>query len=797
MAVAGDQKDAGQPPQGDYDDDTGIILLFPPTPLPPIGPLHGSMKHGHNLFTRCLSSSNYGIPTSLANGLVSPGVRPMTVKFEEDGKHKLHPIAVIREEPRSNAWLCYTPLFRNCLVVVINCLNSSFWSDDALNYAKAIHSLSNGDGICRFYGMTPRLDVDTSTTEASSMEPNANFGVSKSSKTEHSFFRLPTKWCTRFKASNPHHCVNTAVFEYFPGASLFDVMEDLTFHIPLIIVDRLGLDRKRPLSDHVISHLLTGVLNGLSSLHACGVAHGSLRPSAVLLSPDLKVCLYSIGFCSVDNDVDVLKWCAPEVALSGVKKGWIGAGSEAGDIWAFGCLAYYLATYKVPFHGNDDATSLMSCLKLLQFGGPNKSNPLSDSNACGPQTGSEKYFVDLSAIENEMLRDLVGQCIKLVSFERPSILEIQEHRYFKGRSDDILHFRQREVRCFMERARSEMNMGEFNVDSLVSPNYVKHENPSKAVPVAARSVEEIDEVVLSAIVRDLTLWYCTVGSKRRRLLASTPSPQVSSRLGSSHRSSHFHELPCCDGLPGTNDTTLSEIPELSKLTASALSDAMTVGLDCREFVLTFLSQVDTDEDFLHALEVFARHLCSRDIASEGHCSVNSSDIVTNDTIEDKSGIAPLFSSVEVGQKGKRVGPTLNFVWPTVPRATANTDSTQKGCKETAGVMVDGGDMERSGFTSASMGPNFDNCALEPRSSTKTECNETVVEQGRVQEEGASQFSPIPETTPITRPIRNPRALSTRFVASNRGERLVIIVCAVAFLCVIVVSVVLSATLSAL
>ncbi|RKS04493.1 serine/threonine protein kinase [Nocardiopsis sp. Huas11] len=89
--------------------------------------------------------------------------------------------------------------------------------------------------------------------------------------------------------------------------------------------------------------LATGLAEGLSALHARGVAHGSLRPSEVLLESHGP----HIMECAVPASADRLRgsgatWLAPERFRGGVA-------SPAADVFAWGAVVAFAGTGRLPF----------------------------------------------------------------------------------------------------------------------------------------------------------------------------------------------------------------------------------------------------------------------------------------------------------------------------------------------------------------------------------------------------------------------------------------------------------------
>jgi serine/threonine protein kinase len=102
--------------------------------------------------------------------------------------------------------------------------------------------------------------------------------------------------------------------------------------------------------------ILEGVAAGLDHAHRGGVVHGSLRPDAILLGPDVRPLLADVGLESLRRPPGALSpdltgeraaYLAPEQAAAAVA-------TAASDRYALATLAYHLLTGRTPFAGDPD-----------------------------------------------------------------------------------------------------------------------------------------------------------------------------------------------------------------------------------------------------------------------------------------------------------------------------------------------------------------------------------------------------------------------------------------------------------
>ena len=88
------------------------------------------------------------------------------------------------------------------------------------------------------------------------------------------------------KSSNPYQFKNLVCL--YEEATLGDVMNSVV------------LSNTRP-SNRMILKYLTDICKGLSSLHNCGIVHGSIKPSSLYLSGDNTIMIGELGKTKLDS----------------------------------------------------------------------------------------------------------------------------------------------------------------------------------------------------------------------------------------------------------------------------------------------------------------------------------------------------------------------------------------------------------------------------------------------------------------------------------------------------------------
>eukprot|EP01002_Notosolenus_urceolatus_P002611 NODE_1688_length_1332_cov_7.430242_g1402_i0.p1 GENE.NODE_1688_length_1332_cov_7.430242_g1402_i0~~NODE_1688_length_1332_cov_7.430242_g1402_i0.p1 ORF type:complete len:434 (+),score=98.01 NODE_1688_length_1332_cov_7.430242_g1402_i0:196-1302(+) len=155
------------------------------------------------------------------------------------------------------------------------------------------------------------------------------------------------------------------------------------------------------------------LLLALEHLHGCGVIHRDLKPENCLLTSDLHLKLADFGSYSLMDDPKDLtsfkgtpEYLAPELLGSAAAKLPC---SPAADLWAFGCVIYYLFAGEPPFGECAEGFGqivVWDKIRALDYCCPPSMPPAA--------------------------KDLVASLLVLDPTVRPSIPNLKRHAFFKG-----------------------------------------------------------------------------------------------------------------------------------------------------------------------------------------------------------------------------------------------------------------------------------------------------------------------------------------------------------------------------
>ncbi|RNF20990.1 putative protein kinase [Trypanosoma conorhini] len=530
------------------------------------------------------------------------------VDSKQRAKCALYPISMIFSDHTCEVWLCYSSWLKAQLVCVgyFHVQKFSF-TDHTNNYVRATRSVNTKNGISKCFGMSASWEDGVFHLTWNAMRSEEKFDVIKGFKRGIAVLAAQLRHSFLPRIEISHGCPNVLLTEFVPGSTLTELMARATLHLPAFVTSRWGTETKRPLKISLIRHILSGVLHALLDLHACGVGHGSLRPDLVVVTPDLNVSILTALFFAMSEDAEWLRWCSPDVALSGVQDDVCGAQKQADDIWAFGCLAFFLATDKVPFHDKFDVTAVMSELKLLRFAAEADRRGL--RNPDGSMRGRQRgHFLEVDKISNGSLRDLIEQCTRLLWAERPDIFSLRKHPFFTEGADESRGFCQDDVRTFLERARSLASAGEATVKEFVCQDALKQRTVQEA-EVENFAEEELSALLLSYSVKDILLWRIALGLQHRHFT-----------IGLGANFANHAILPPVD-FPaelGLQPCSVLDIPfGLSKVATEAVRAALQTSKDFHTVVSAFVNSAQNDEELLCALVEFA---CVASASEESQCS---------------------------------------------------------------------------------------------------------------------------------------------------------------------------------
>ncbi|KAF8183900.1 kinase-like domain-containing protein, partial [Mycena galopus ATCC 62051] len=118
-----------------------------------------------------------------------------------------------------------------------------------------------------------------------------------------------------------------------------------------------------------VDRLLYEIAQGLQYLHSCGIVHGDLRGTNILIKQDWSACLADFGLSifsdatssTTTNRGGSLYWMAPEL-LDPDSSGDKITRTPASDVYAFGCVCFELYTGRPPFANLSEPGALMKVL---------------------------------------------------------------------------------------------------------------------------------------------------------------------------------------------------------------------------------------------------------------------------------------------------------------------------------------------------------------------------------------------------------------------------------------------------
>ncbi|KAK3323092.1 serine/threonine protein kinase [Cercophora scortea] len=171
------------------------------------------------------------------------------------------------------------------------------------------------------------------------------------------------------------------------------------------------------LSETWIVPILRGVAEALYWVHKQGVIHRDIKCANVLITDEGGVQLCDFGVAGTIKSrfekrttiTGTLQWMAPELFDSNVTYG-----NEI-DIWAFGSMAYELATGLPP-----NATAMLDTVDLESFG--------AYLRECSPRLDGDCY--------SSQLKDLVDYCMVPDPSQRPRIADVRRHPYISDTAEE-------------------------------------------------------------------------------------------------------------------------------------------------------------------------------------------------------------------------------------------------------------------------------------------------------------------------------------------------------------------------
>ena len=202
-----------------------------------------------------------------------------------------------------------------------------------------------------------------------------------------------------------------------------------TYNRILIIMECLDMNLNNYLCSQTtiqmskIVSILCNILNGLNHLHKNKIIHRDLKPENILVKADLsQIKIVDFGICDEvqenktiikRNDIGTEIYKSPEVTF-----GFPVAYDV--DIWAIGCILFYLVTGEVPYQ------HVKMKGMIWRY-----SSPL--------ETASDEALDFIYDKKNRMLLDFLQQCWRGNNKFRPGVEELINHPFIKENSRHIIN----------------------------------------------------------------------------------------------------------------------------------------------------------------------------------------------------------------------------------------------------------------------------------------------------------------------------------------------------------------------
>ncbi|KAJ3024133.1 UNVERIFIED_CONTAM: 3-phosphoinositide dependent protein kinase-1 [Siphonaria sp. JEL0065] len=191
--------------------------------------------------------------------------------------------------------------------------------------------------------------------------------------------------------------------------------------------DLLGLLRTRLFSKEAATFYTAEIISAIEYLHSCGILHRDLKPENILITENYHIKLCDFGSAKIlpkdpkqpeqestatptdpssptpkqqNSFVGTAEYCSPELLNDRLA-------TPASDIWAIGCIFFYLHANRPPFKGGNDYQTFQKILGL-------------------------KYDFPVDKDFPDDARSVVKRILVLDPKSRIGISELKEMEYFKG-----------------------------------------------------------------------------------------------------------------------------------------------------------------------------------------------------------------------------------------------------------------------------------------------------------------------------------------------------------------------------
>ena len=194
------------------------------------------------------------------------------------------------------------------------------------------------------------------------------------------------------------------------------------------------------LSEEEASIFFYQIINGVEHIHSKGIAHRDLKPENILLTEDKILKIIDFGLSHEFNGEDLLKtkcgsasYASPELISEPFYDGF------KNDVWCCGIILYAMLCGYLPFEKNRNERNNYSLFKNIL----------------------QRNF-EIPDFISDVCKDLIYKLLNVKYFERISISEIKNHRfYLKGKSLCKLDYSYIEEKIIKKRCYKK----NYNIDS--------------------------------------------------------------------------------------------------------------------------------------------------------------------------------------------------------------------------------------------------------------------------------------------------------------------------------------------
>ncbi|ODQ61293.1 hypothetical protein WICANDRAFT_99809 [Wickerhamomyces anomalus NRRL Y-366-8] len=210
-----------------------------------------------------------------------------------------------------------------------------------------------------------------------------------------------------------HPGVVTLYYTFQDDASLYFVIDMAEFGELLTIIRKLG-----SLSEECSKYYMIQIIDAVDFMHKKGIIHRDLKPENILVNSDMKLMITDFGAAKVldlDDQGNIIDSNATEESFA--KGSFVGTAEYVSpellkynkcgfecDIWAIGCILYQFLVGVPPFKGKTEYLTFEKIVNL-QYQWPN-------------------FYIPST------IKDLVDSLLKTNPFDRLTIPQIQQHKWF-------------------------------------------------------------------------------------------------------------------------------------------------------------------------------------------------------------------------------------------------------------------------------------------------------------------------------------------------------------------------------